>query len=80
MPPRSNMSSLRPVVECLAPSEATLEARQIDASNGTVAQVTGEVETKEGVLVIRRIHESARETIERVHGLYAIRCPHYNAI
>ena len=34
-----------------------LEARQIDASNGKlVAEVTGEVEAEEGVLVIRRIH------------------------
>jgi len=34
-----------------------LEARQIDASNGKlVGEVTGEVETEEGVLVIRRIH------------------------
>ena len=34
-----------------------LEARHIDASNGKlVADVTGEVETDEGVLVIRRIH------------------------
>jgi len=33
------------------------EARQIDASNGKLtADVTGEVETEEGVLVIRRIH------------------------
>jgi len=32
-----------------------LEARQIDASNGKLtADVTGEVETEEGVLVIRR--------------------------
>ena len=34
-----------------------LEARQIDASNGKLtAEVTGEVETEEDVLVIRRIH------------------------
>jgi hypothetical protein len=33
-----------------------LEARQIDASNGRLtADVTGEVEADEGVLVIRRI-------------------------
>jgi uncharacterized OsmC-like protein len=66
-----------------------LEARQIDASNGKlVGEVTGEVETEEGVLVIRRIHvvmkltapESARETIERVHGFYAMRCPLYRTL
>ena len=61
-----------------------LDARHMDASNGKfVAEVTGEVETEEGVLVIRRIHlamrlvapEQALETVERVHGFYAMRCP-----
>ena len=38
-----------------------LEARQIDASHGRLtADVTGEVETEEGVLVIRRIHVAMR--------------------
>ena len=63
-----------------------LEARQIDASNGKLtAEVTGEVETEENVLVIRRIHvvmrlvapEQSRETVERIHGIYAMRCPLY---
>jgi uncharacterized OsmC-like protein len=63
-----------------------LEARQIDASNGKLtADVTGEVETEENVLVIRRIHVAMRlvaphdvkETVERVHGIYAMRCPLY---
>jgi len=66
-----------------------LEARQIDASGGRLkAEVIGEVETEDGVLVIRRIHvqlsieapESARETIERVHGMYAMRCPLYRTL
>jgi uncharacterized OsmC-like protein len=66
-----------------------LEARQIDASGGRlVADVTGEVEAEDGVLVIRRIHvamqlaapESVRETVERVHGLYAMRCPLYRTL
>jgi uncharacterized OsmC-like protein len=66
-----------------------LEARQIDASNGKLeAEVTGEVEAEEGVLVIRRIHvamhlmapEQSRETVERVHGLYAMRCPLYRTL
>jgi uncharacterized OsmC-like protein len=66
-----------------------LEARQIDASNGKlVAEVTGEVEAEEGVLVIRRIHvamrlaapEENRETVERVHGLYAMHCPLYRTL
>src|SRR5712692_10675372 len=63
-----------------------LEARQIDASNGRLtADATGEVENEEGVLVIHRIHVAMRlvapgevkETVERVHGIYAMRCPLY---
>jgi uncharacterized OsmC-like protein len=66
-----------------------LDARHIDASNGKlVGEVTGEVETEEGVLVIRRIHlamrlvapEQALETVERVHGIYAMRCPLYRTL
>lgn len=66
-----------------------LEARHIDANNGKlVAEITGEVETEEGVLVIRRIHvamrlvapETSRETVERVHGMYAMRCPIYRTL
>jgi uncharacterized OsmC-like protein len=66
-----------------------LEARQIDASNGKLAaDVTGEVETEEGVLIIRRIHvamrlvasKDAEETIERVHGIYAMRCPLFRTL
>jgi hypothetical protein len=38
-----------------------LEARQIDASNGKlIADVSGEVETEENVLVIQRIHVAMR--------------------
>ena len=62
-----------------------LEARQINASNG---KLTAEVETEEGVLVIRRIHvamrlvvpEAARETVERTHSIYAMRCPLYRTL
>ena len=66
-----------------------LEARHIDANNGKlVADVTGEVETDEGVLVIRRIHvamqlvasEESRDTVERVHGIYPMRCPLYRTL
>ena len=66
-----------------------LEARQIDASNGKLtADVTGEVENEDGVLVIRRIHvamhlfapEDARPTIERTHSIYAMRCPLYRTL
>ena len=66
-----------------------LEARQIDASNGKlIADVTGEVETEEGVLVIRRIHvamrlqapQEAKMTVERTHGIYAMHCPLYRTL
>jgi uncharacterized OsmC-like protein len=66
-----------------------LEARHIDASQGRLsADVTGEVETEDGVLVIRRIHvamrlvaaEEVRETVERVHEMYAMRCPLYRTL
>ncbi len=46
-----------------------LEARQIDASNGKLtAEVTGEVETEDGVLVIRRIHVAMRLVARRTHA------------
>ena len=66
-----------------------LEARHIDAGGGRLtADVTGEVETEDGVLVIRRIRvalrlaapEHVRDTVERVHGLYAMRCPLYRTL
>jgi len=46
------------------------------------------VETEEGVLVIRRIHvamrlaalQEARTTVDRVHGIYAMRCPLYRTL
>jgi uncharacterized OsmC-like protein len=66
-----------------------LEARHIDASNGKlVGEVTGEVETEDGVLVIRRIHlsmrlrapQQVRETVERVHAIYPMRCPLYRTL
>jgi len=66
-----------------------LEARQIDASDGKLtADVRGEVETEEVVLVIRRIHvmmrlvapEDVKETVERVHAIYAMHCPLYRTL
>ena len=66
-----------------------LEARQIDASNGKLtAEARGEVEQEEGVLVIRRIHvtmrllaaEDKRQIVERVHGIYAMKCPLYRTL
>ena len=47
-----------------------LEARKIDASDGRLsADVRGEIETEDGVLVIRRIH-----------GVYIDRCPVYRSL
>jgi uncharacterized OsmC-like protein len=48
----------------------------------------GEVETEEGVLVIRRIHvqfrlkaaEEHRQTANRVHGFFADKCPVYRTL
>lgn len=66
-----------------------LEARQVDASNGRLtADVTGEVESEEGVLVIRRIHvrmylvasEEVKERVERVHEIHAMHCPLYRTL
>jgi uncharacterized OsmC-like protein len=66
-----------------------LEARQIDASNGKLTgEVTGEVETEDNVLVIRRVHVAMRlmadptlkDKIERVHGMYAMNCPLYRTL
>ena len=66
-----------------------LEARQIDASNGRLtAEVTGEVEAEDGVLVVRRIHvamrlvapEEVKERVQRVHEIYAMHCPLYRTL
>ena len=66
-----------------------LEARQIPAAGDRYeAEATGEVEKEEGVLVIKRIHVKlrlraeggARETAERVHGMFADRCPVYRSL
>ncbi|MDT8369292.1 MAG: OsmC family protein [Longimicrobiales bacterium] len=67
-----------------------LEAREIDASKGRLtADVSGEVEKDEGVLVIRRIHVTytltgvppeKRETVERVHDVHAMHCPVYRTL
>jgi uncharacterized OsmC-like protein len=66
-----------------------LDARQIDAKQGRLtADVRGEIESDEGVLVIRRVHvqfhlkapESTRETVDRVHGVYKDKCPVYRTL
>jgi uncharacterized OsmC-like protein len=66
-----------------------LDARKIDASNGRLrAEVRGEIESDQGVLVIRRVHvhylldraEQVREIVERVHRVYADKCPVYKTL
>ena len=66
-----------------------LEARKIDASSGRLTCIVrGEVENVDGVLVLKRIHvehhlaasAEARETVERVHGFYAQKCPVYRSL
>ena len=66
-----------------------LEARQIDAGGGRLsADVVGEVETEDNVLVIRRIHVSMQlvaplelgPTVERAHAVYAMNCPLYRTL
>ena len=66
-----------------------LEARNLDASQGRLrAQVTGDIESDRGVLVIRKVHvhfllqatESNRDAVERVHRVYAEKCPVYKTL
>jgi len=60
----------------------------VAAGGRLVADAVGEVETEEGVLVLRRIHvvlrlraePDQRDTAERVHGIYAERCPIYRSL
>ena len=61
-----------------------MEARQIDASDGKLtSDAAGEIELEGSVLVIRRISvhyklradQETRETVERVHSVYADHCP-----
>jgi uncharacterized OsmC-like protein len=61
----------------------------VDASHGKLsADVRGEIEKEDGVLVIKRIHvvfhlkapAATREIVERVHGFYAPKCPVYQSI
>jgi len=66
-----------------------LAARQINPDEGRLSgEIRGEVGEEDGVLVIRKIHvamrlvarEQDRETVERVHGLYAMHCPLYRTL
>jgi uncharacterized OsmC-like protein len=68
-----------------------LDARKIDARAGRLScEVRGEVEDEKGVLIIKRVHVShtlraedpgaVRETVERIHGVYAQQCPVYRSL
>jgi len=66
-----------------------LEARHIPAGGGRLtADVRGEIEDVDKVLVIRRIHivyhlrsgEKDRATIERVHAVHHNSCPVYRSL
>jgi uncharacterized OsmC-like protein len=68
-----------------------LDARKINAKEGRLScEVRGEVEDDGGVLLIKRVHVShnlraedpaaVREAVERVHGVYAQRCPVYRSL
>jgi len=66
-----------------------LAAREISPEEGRASCVTsGEVEKEEGVLVIRRIHvhftiraaEEKRAVVERVHGVFADKCPVFRSL
>ena len=63
-----------------------LDARKINAKEGRLsADVRGEVEEEDKVLIIRRVHvtfllraanpDEVRETVDRVHSVYADSCP-----
>ena len=61
----------------------------MDASDGRLsADVRGEVEVEDGVLILRRIRvryrlqaeESRRSLIERVHRVHARHCPVYRSL
>ena len=68
-----------------------LDARKINAKDGRLScEVRGEVESEGGVLVIKRVHvthslraeqpDDVRDTVERVHGVYAQSCPVYRSL
>ena len=53
-----------------------------------MGEALGEIELEDNVLVIRRIHvrlrlkaeETQRETANRVHGIFADKCPVYRTL
>ena len=68
-----------------------LDARKINAKEGRLtADVRGEVEDEDKVLIIRRAHvtfhlraanpDEVREAVDRVHSVYANSCPVYRSL
>jgi uncharacterized OsmC-like protein len=69
-----------------------LDARKINAKDGRLtAEARGEVgQTEDKVLLIQRVHvafqlksatpDEVRETVDRVHGIYAEKCPVYRSL
>jgi uncharacterized OsmC-like protein len=68
-----------------------LDARKINAKEGRLScEVRGEVEDDKGVLGIKRVHvshtlraeepDALRDTVVRVHGVYAQGCPVYRSL
>ena len=68
-----------------------LDARKINAKEGRLtADVRGEVEEENKVLIIRRVHVTfhlraanpgeVREAVDRVHSVYAESCPVYRSL
>ena len=65
-----------------------LAARDVTLNKKLTADVRGEIESEDKVLVIKKIyvtyavdaHEGDKEIIERVHGLHADYCPVYRSI
>ncbi len=66
-----------------------LAARQIKTGQGALtSDVRGEVETEDGVLVVRRIHvahrlaapQNAHAVVEEVHRSYPSHCPLYRTL
>jgi len=66
-----------------------LAAREISPEEGRASCVTtGEIESEDGVLIIKRIHvhftirasEEKRPVIERLHGVFAPKCPIFRSL
>jgi len=66
-----------------------LAARNVKTGRGALtSNVRGEVETEDGILVIRRIFvhhrlnapEDTRNTVEEVHKAYPMQCPLYRTL